>query len=196
MTPIAQSPLNRDWAEDTEAEAMKELKSPVVARGSNVRVGLSTHTGPSSKPHVEIVVQSNSPSSPPDSSPTAKIPERKARRNTTQAVSCPEPPTAFHDSPRATSQPISPAAAKLPSSTQNIRIKAAEEPKQQLQVPTGPRSPPRSPSRSRGGSRGRGFRSRFRGRGRRNPSKAAPIPQQGLGPSSSAPSQAPSSSAK
>ena len=186
---------------------MKELKTPVIARGSNVRVGLTTHTGPSSKPQIEsskpqieIVVQSNGPSSPPDSSPTIKIPERKARRNTTQAVSCPEPPTTFHDSPRATSQPIPPVATKLPSSsTQNSRIKGGEgpeQPQQPQQVPTGPRSPPRSPSRPRGGGRGRGFRSRFRGRGRRNPSKTTPIAQQSLGPSSSVFSQAPPPPAK
>ena len=193
MTPIAQSPLNRrDWAEDTEAEAARTLEVPTAIHDSKDQSGQAILEHESLQPRIAQPVQSTGANTPPNPSPTAKMSERKARRNTTQALSCPEPAAHFQDSPRATSQPIPPVAIKrkLPSPTRNSQpgtdgLKAQK-------VPTGPRSPTRSPTQPRGGSRGRGFRGRFRGRGRRNPAKVSSTAQQGrVGSSSTAPSQAP-----
>ena len=195
MTPIAQSPLNRDWADDTEAEAATILEVPTAINNSKEQASPTFHEE-SLQPHVTQPVQATDPRTPPDLSPTVNMSERKARRNTTQALSCPEPAVPFQDSHRATSQPIPPATAKLKlaSSTQNGQAET-ETVKEPQQVPTGPRSPARSPTRARGSGRGRGFRGRFRGRGRRNPSKVISATQQGrLAPTSTTPSLAPQAS--
>ncbi|KAI0186051.1 hypothetical protein EV127DRAFT_188790 [Xylaria flabelliformis] len=104
--------------------------------------------------------------------------EPRPRRNTSQSVSCPDPPLLpLQCSPsRSVSQPMPSPRAPPPSCTEEL---ASEAPcKMQAQVSEKPDGPKQTtieakavPGATRGrGSRGRGHRGRYRGKGRRNAS--------------------------
>lgn len=161
-----------------DIEASSSPRKLVIVNGSNNAMGSKDQPHPVPVRVPDQPVQPTSSKASPDLSPVPDLPERKIRRNTTQSVSCPEPPPAFQDSPRATSQPMPPTVTRTqsPAATTQAKVEESKQPQPAVQ----PRSPPRSPSRSnRGGSRGRGFRGRYRGRGRGNSSKPRSVAQQG-----------------
>ncbi|KAI1747555.1 hypothetical protein F4782DRAFT_420071 [Xylaria castorea] len=147
---------------------MGDLSSSPEWDGSHNYVRAPPNTAAASPNNFDVTIEATA-SDPPEPRP---------RRNTSQSVSCPDPPLLpLQCSPsRSVSQPVPSPRAPQPSRAENV---APEAPcKMQAQFNEKPEAPKQVtveaksiPGATRGrGSRGRGHRGRYRGKGRRNPS--------------------------
>ncbi|RYC62414.1 hypothetical protein CHU98_g3795 [Xylaria longipes] len=182
--PAPASPIYNSWAEDVEDEAtssqkalMGDLSSSPEWDASHNYVRVPPNTAAASPNNFDLTIEAAAS----DSS------EPRPRRNTSQSVSCPDPPLLpLQCSPsRSVSQPVPSPRAPSPSHAENVAPEARC--KVQAQFNEKPDAPKQTtveakvlPEATRGrGSRGRGHRGRYRGKGRRNTSN--PKQNQGKG---------------